>query len=227
MTTCSGTKLIGNIINSTVPYTILDSHVKEIEIHEEEICPVRNFSAAFFRGWNWNFWTAQRLCNKVGMEVAFVANEEDKSNILFYFQITIPSYDSWIQTLLHKRDDGAWVNVHTNETTILPWGQNYPSMSKAQDFGRIIVKNPINSLHIENQGLNFYTPVLCTANDQKAYQQDSFVSGKYPFRFFIKSWAFAPALFMTTGMSSIQQPSMSTMQNLVARSDLLRMGTGS
>ena len=186
MTTCSGTKLIGNIINSTVPYTILDSHVKEIEIHEEEICPVRNFSAVFFRGWNWNFWTAQRLCNKIGMEVAFVANEEDKSNILFYFQITIPSYDSWIQTLLHKRDDGAWVNVHTNETTILPWGQNYPSMSKAQDFGRIIVKNPINSLHIENQGLNFFTPVLCTADVQKAYQQDAFVSGKHPFRLFVK-----------------------------------------
>ena len=183
MTTCDGAKLIGNILNSTVAFTILDPNVQEIDIYQEEICPVRNFSAVFFRGWHWNFWGAQRLCNKIGMEVAFVANEKDKANIFFYFNITIPYYDSWIQTLLYRDDEDAWVNINTNETTILPWGENYPSKSK---YGRIVVKMPINKMHIENQGLNFYTPVLCTADYQKAYQQDSFVSANYPFRLFVK-----------------------------------------
>ena len=126
MTTCFGDKLTGNIINSTTPYSLLGSYVEEIDIHEEEICPVRNFSAIFFPQWHWSTWTAQEICKKIGMEVAFVANEEDKENILFYFQHIYGGYNTWVQTLLIKRDDGSWVNMNTNETSILLWGENHP-----------------------------------------------------------------------------------------------------
>ena len=119
MTTCPGKKLIGNIINSTVPYSLYGPHVKDINITEEEICPVRNFSAVFFNAWHWSTWTSQEICRKIGMEVAFIANQEDMDNILFYFQNIFVGFNSWLQTTLHKREDGSWVDMHTNETTIL------------------------------------------------------------------------------------------------------------
>ena len=67
---------------------------------------------------HWSTWTAQEICKKIGMGVAFVANEEDKDNILFYYKNFVPGYNTWIQTLLHRRDDGSWVNMNTNETSI-------------------------------------------------------------------------------------------------------------
>ena len=47
------------------------------------------------------------------MEVEFVANEDDKDKILFYFLNIVPGYNTWMQTLLHKREDGSWVNMHS------------------------------------------------------------------------------------------------------------------
>ena len=48
MTTCSAEKLRGTVINSTTPFSLYGQHVKEIDVHEDEICPFRNFSAIFF-----------------------------------------------------------------------------------------------------------------------------------------------------------------------------------
>ena len=183
MTTCFGKKLSGNIINSTTNYSLHGSHVDIIDVHEEEICPVRNFSAIFFNQWHWSPFTGQEICKKIGMEVAFAANEEDKSNILFYFQNIHLGYNSWIQTPLHKRDDGSWANMNTNETSILQWGENNPTK---EVYSRMVLKLEDNDILIESQGTNIHTPVLCTADHHKAYQNDSFVSANYPFRLFVK-----------------------------------------
>ena len=188
MTTCSGDKLTGNIINSTTPFSLHGPHVKEFEMNYEEICPVRNFSAIFYLQVHWSTWTAQEICKKIGMDVAFVANQVDKENILFYFQNIVLGYGSWIQTLLHKRADGSWVNMNTNETTILKWGENHPTKSI---YGRMVMKPDkndifIEDISIESQGTNVWMPVLCTSDVQKNYQNYILVSANYPYRLFVK-----------------------------------------
>ena len=182
MTLCPGNKLMGNIINSTTPYSLHGPYVQEIDIHEEEICPIRNFSAIFFHSWTWDTWTSQEICKKIGMEVAFVANEKDKENILFYFQ-NIFGYFSWIQTMLIKRDDGSWVEMNTNETTILEWAENNPAKA---EYGRMHVQEGIKEILIEGSGTNMWMPTLCTIDVQKAYQQDSSIKDNYPYRLFVK-----------------------------------------
>ena len=182
MTTCGGTKLMGNIFNTTSPYSLHGPHVEEIDIHEEEICPVRNFSAIFFNQWHWSTWTGQEICKKIDLEVAFVADESDKENILWYYRNIAPGFASWIQTLLIKREDGSWVNMNTNETTILQWGENHPIK---ETYGRMVIGPEQNNIFIEAQGTNHWEPVLCTADVQKNYQNDAFVNANYPYRLFV------------------------------------------
>ena len=190
MTLCPGSRLMGNIINSTTPYTLHGPNVKEIEIHEEEICPVRNFSAIFFISWIWDQFTSQEICKKIGMEVAYVANENDKENLLFYMQHIWPGgAGGWIQTLIIKRpnnESGTWVEMNTNETTILEWAENSPGNA---EYGRMHVHNDkVNDpwILLEGSGTNMWMPTLCTIDTQKAYQQDWRTKNNYPYRLFVK-----------------------------------------
>ena len=80
-------------------------------------------------------------------------------------------------------EDGSWVNMNTNQSSILQWGENHPSKSI---YGRMVIKPEENNILIESQGTNIWTPVLCTSDEQKSYQNDTFVSAKYPFRLFVK-----------------------------------------
>ena len=170
MTTCGREKLVGNIINSTTPFTLIGSHVEEIEVHEEDICPVRDFSAVYFGHWDWGTWHAIPLCNKIGMQVAFVANEQDEDNIKFYFQNIRPA-GGWFQSLLHW-NGAAWVNRFTQETCPLEWSENYPIQGQVD--ARMVYFREDNRLTIESQTGAHYEPTLCTVDEKR---------GNYPYRF--------------------------------------------
>ena len=163
MTTCDGYKLIGNLINRTTAFTTIGDYTKEIDIHEQEICPVKNFSAIFFTRWHWDTFTAQKICQKTNMTVAFVANQEDKENIIFYFKHIYGGRTGWIQGLLKRQeDDDVWRNMNTNETTILEWAENYPT---DVDYTRMVVikENETYDIVHESQKSNVWQPVLCTS----------------------------------------------------------------
>ena len=94
----------------------------------------------------WVNWPAIRLCKKIGMEMAFVANKEDLENILFYLQYNrSTSSEFWIQSLLHKHGD-SWVNKFTNETCPLEW-----SHIDGQEEARMVYNEDLNKLQIESQ----------------------------------------------------------------------------
>ena len=52
MTTCSGEKLSGNIINTNDhPFTLYGEQVKQVQVNVEMICPLRRFSAVCCTPW--------------------------------------------------------------------------------------------------------------------------------------------------------------------------------
>ena len=59
MTTCDGSKLEGNLINSNRDNsTVYGWQATEISIHPEKFCPKKNFSGLFFNQWHWNVYEA-------------------------------------------------------------------------------------------------------------------------------------------------------------------------
>ena len=109
---------------------------------------------------------------------------------MFYLENIWPGgAGGWIQTLIIKRpnnESGTWVEMNTNETTILEWAENSPGNA---EYGRMHVHNDkVNDpwILLEGSGTNMWMPTLCTIDTQKAYQQDWRTENNYPYRLFVK-----------------------------------------
>ena len=77
MTTCSGKKLTGNVINSnTDPATLYGWQVQMIGIDQEFICTKRKFSAVFFDNLDWLTFSANDHCKKLKRNLIAVTSEK-------------------------------------------------------------------------------------------------------------------------------------------------------
>lgn len=169
MTTCSGEKLAGNLINSnTDPYSVYGIHTKEINIHSEEICPTRNFSAVHFDHWNFHTFNAIDHCQKINRNLVSVLSNKDKENVEFYLEHIKP-WKGWLHTPLHKIADGSWVDMDSGQPTILPWGQNQPIENEKYKYARINNQEG-SSLVLGSQPPKWSMTALCVSKDPKDYR---------------------------------------------------------
>ena len=140
MTTCSGTRLKGDLINwDTAAWTVHGSDVQKILTPMEEICPQKNFGALYIPA-RISRPDAYSLCRKLGGQVISIRNEEDMKNAT-----TFMSGVSWKQyaagfgtwngevgfwsTLEDLDLDQAWVNHYTGELAdhdLVRWAAWFP-----------------------------------------------------------------------------------------------------
>ena len=123
MTTCSGEKLSGNIINTNDhPFTLYGEQVKQVQVNVEMICPLRRFSAVYL-GYSWRALNSIEICKKLNRNLLSVTSEEDLDSLKFYISLTGHS-SGWVHTPIHKHSNGSWLHVETGKPSILPWGVN-------------------------------------------------------------------------------------------------------
>ena len=179
MTTCSGEKLTGNVINSnTDPSTVYGWQVQMIGIDQEFICPKRKFSAVFFDQWHWHTYPAIDICKKFKRDLIAVTSEEDLDNLKFYFSNDLDwfTWNGWLLTPIKKIHNGSWVHMETGEPNILQWGPNQPVENDKYIYTRIEYKGA-GSVILASQPPTWAIPALCVSNDPKDYRLEVRILG--------------------------------------------------
>ena len=168
MTTCSGEKLVGNLINSnTDPYSVYGSHAREIHIDYEEICPIRNFSAVHFDQWYFHTFTAIDHCKKINRKLVSVLSNEDQENLYMYFWYIKP-WSGWLHTPLHKIANGSWVDMESGRPSILSWAENQPIPNEKYKYARIEKYGA--RMVLGSQPPKWTMTALCVSEDPKDYR---------------------------------------------------------
>ena len=173
MTTCSGKKLTGNVINSnTDPATLYGGQAQQIGVDPEFICPKRNFSAVFFDQWHWPTFMAIDHCKKLKRNLMGITSEKDMENLKFFFS-NHPDYftwKGWITTPIHKIANGSWVHMETGQPNILPWGANQPVDNDKYIYGRIDYFERFDSITLGSNPSHWGFTALCVSEDPKDYR---------------------------------------------------------
>ena len=170
MTTCGGDKLTGNLVNSNLdPSTVYgkaDDATKQINIHSEEICPTRNFSAVLYEHYDLQTLHAIDFCQKIKRSLVSVLSDKDKDNVNFYFEY-IKHWTGWLNTPLHKIANGSWVDMDSGKPTILSWAQGQPIQNEAFKYARIEIGE---DMILGSQPKDYKGPALCVSEDSKDYR---------------------------------------------------------
>ena len=239
MTTCQGEKLTGNIINTNLHnFTLYGDWARPTMIHQEWICPVRNFSAVFFNKQDWNAIEATDHCEKVSMKPLIVKSERDKENVEFFFEYMTDQLVYRLATPVVKFDNGSW--GHTDGTPFfLPWASGQPKDHPEYIYAQIWYNPPYFAMSYVSMG-SWEQEVLCVSDHPKDYRMTVKILGLCAVSTFDKEYVFyyeelgrfsyigrlnSDIRFMGEGIWRLRNKDWSQETKIAASSGSLALGT--
>ena len=89
--------------------------------------------------------------------------------------MTIPIKHTWLQTTIHRLDNGSWVDMFTGNPNIIPWSDNHPIANEKYKYARISISfhkdGSMRKLTLSSQKESFGMTALCVSKNPKDYKR--------------------------------------------------------